>query len=130
MEKVKVTRYMPGKRPDYARDSSSSSSSSEDEDEEEEEEEGKVREEEQVEENRKEYGDEEVARDRRLARLRERTTHVERYVNIKYSCTMYMYIRVFDKLTTCIWHTIGPESFLFGTAQFSLSARMLHNQLL
>ena len=87
MEKVKVTRYMPGRRPDYARDSSSSSSSSEDEDEEEEEEEGKVREEEQVEENRKEYGDEEVARDRRLARLRERTTHVERYVNIKYSCT-------------------------------------------
>ena len=81
MEKVKVTRYMPGRRPDYARDSSSSSSSSEDEDEGEEEE-GKVREEEQVEENRREYGDEEVARDRRLARLRERTTHVERYVNI------------------------------------------------
>ena len=27
--------------------------------------------------------------------------------------------RVFDKL---IWHTIGPKSFLFGTAQFSLWA--------
>ena len=27
---------------------------------------------------------------------------------------------VFDKL---IWHTIGPKSFLFGTAQFSLRAR-------
>ena len=26
---------------------------------------------------------------------------------------------VFDKL---IWHTIGPKSFLFGTAQFSLWA--------
>ena len=34
--------------------------------------------------------------------------------NVRYcnSC-----ISVFDKL---IWHTIGPKSFLFGTAQFSL----------
>ena len=30
-----------------------------------------------------------------------------------------MYISVFDKL---IWHTIGPKSFLFGTAQFFLWA--------
>ena len=30
-----------------------------------------------------------------------------------------LYISVFDKL---IWHTIGPKSFLFGTAQFSLWA--------
>ena len=30
-----------------------------------------------------------------------------------------MFISVFDKL---IWHTIGPKSFLFGTAQFSLWA--------
>ena len=29
------------------------------------------------------------------------------------------HISVFDKL---IWHTIGPKSFLFGTAQFSLWA--------
>ena len=32
---------------------------------------------------------------------------------------IYIYISVFDKL---IWHTIGPKSFLFGTAQFSLWA--------
>ena len=32
---------------------------------------------------------------------------------------MYMYISVFDKL---MWRTIGPKSFLFGAAQFSLSA--------
>ena len=30
-----------------------------------------------------------------------------------------MYVSVFDKL---IWCTIGPKSFLFGTAQFSLWA--------
>ena len=30
-----------------------------------------------------------------------------------------IYISVFDKL---IWHTIGPKSFLFGTARFSLWA--------
>ena len=30
-----------------------------------------------------------------------------------------MYTSVFDKL---IWRTIGPKSFLFGTAQFSLWA--------
>ena len=32
------------------------------------------------------------------------------------------YTSIFDKLT-CIWCTIGPKSFLFGTAQFSLWAR-------
>ena len=32
---------------------------------------------------------------------------------------MYIHISVFDKL---IWRTIGPKSFLFGTAQFSLWA--------
>ena len=32
---------------------------------------------------------------------------------------MSAYIIVFDKL---IWHTIGPKSFLFGTAQFSFWA--------
>ena len=31
----------------------------------------------------------------------------------------YIHINVFDKL---IWHIIGPKSFLFGTAQFSLWA--------
>ena len=31
----------------------------------------------------------------------------------------YMYVSVFDKI---IWHTIGPKSLLFGTAQFSLWA--------
>ena len=38
------------------------------------------------------------------------------------TCTyryMYMYISVFDKL---MWRTIGPKSFLFGTAQYSLWA--------
>ena len=35
-----------------------------------------------------------------------------------YVC-MYVCINVFDKL---IWCTIGPKSFLFGTAQFSLWA--------
>ena len=30
-----------------------------------------------------------------------------------------MYVSVFDKI---IWHTIGPKSLLFGTAQFSLWA--------
>ena len=32
---------------------------------------------------------------------------------------LIVYTSVFDKL---IWHTIGPKSFLFGTAQFSLWA--------
>ena len=32
---------------------------------------------------------------------------------------VHIYISVFEKL---IWHTIGPKSFLFGTAQFSLWA--------
>ena len=32
---------------------------------------------------------------------------------------MHVYISVFDKL---IWYAIGPKSFLFGTAQFSLWA--------
>ena len=32
---------------------------------------------------------------------------------------MCVYVSVFDKL---IWRTIGPKSFLFGTAQFSLWA--------
>ena len=38
---------------------------------------------------------------------------------MKYNCNtyMYMYISVYDKL---IWHTIGPMSFLFGTAVLSL----------
>ena len=38
-----------------------------------------------------------------------------------YTCSMVWYSthRVFDKL---IWCTIGPKSFLFGTAQFSLRA--------
>ena len=35
------------------------------------------------------------------------------------SLTKYMYISVFD---TFIWHTIGPKSFLFDSAQFSLLA--------
>ena len=45
------------------------------------------------------------------------------YVHLHvYVCTcmcICMYNSVFDKL---IWHTIGPKSFLFGTAQFSLWA--------
>ena len=43
------------------------------------------------------------------------------YVCIMYICiyNVYMYISVFDKL---IWRTLGPMSFLFGTAQFSLWA--------
>ena len=36
---------------------------------------------------------------------------------------MYVH-RVFDKL---IWHTIGPKSFLFAIAQFSLWARCVVN---
>ena len=36
------------------------------------------------------------------------------YMYTSYTC---MYISVFDKL---IWHTVDPNSFLFGTAQFSL----------
>ena len=36
-----------------------------------------------------------------------------------YTCTI-VFISVFDKL---MWCTIGPKSFLFGTAQFSLWAR-------
>ena len=72
MEKVKVTRYMPGRRPDYAGtgDTSSSSSSSS-------EEEGEEREEE--EEREQHYINErDVTGDRRLNRLRERSTHIER----------------------------------------------------
>ena len=34
-------------------------------------------------------------------------------------CTVCVYNSVIDKL---IWCTIGPKSFLFGTAQFSLWA--------
>ena len=38
---------------------------------------------------------------------------------VHFTCTYH--ISVFDKL---IWRTIGPKSFLFGTAQFSLKARV------
>ena len=38
---------------------------------------------------------------------------------ISYFCKSATFT-VFDKL---IWHTIGPKSFLFGTAQFFLWAR-------
>ena len=41
--------------------------------------------------------------------------HVHVHVDVC-TCTC---ISVFDKL---IWHTIGPKSFLFGTAHFSLWA--------
>ena len=86
MEKVKVTRYMPGRRPDYAIESSSESSSEEEEEGPEEhggldelEGEGIGRDRiEELEEQRREYDEKEVAKDRRLARLRERSTHVER----------------------------------------------------
>ena len=39
-------------------------------------------------------------------------------ISLYYLC-MCVLISVFDKL---IWCTIGPKSFLFGTAQFSLWA--------
>ena len=47
--------------------------------------------------------------------------HVYMYI---YACTcihiyVYTHVSVFDQL---IWRTIGPKSFLFGTAQFSLWA--------
>ena len=38
------------------------------------------------------------------------------YMHLYMYIHMYMYINVFDKH---IWHTIGPQSFLFCTAQFS-----------
>lgn len=87
MEKVKVTRYIPGRRPDYAIQSSSEEEEESDSDDEgnhakieEEEALGVVRiREDELEGQRMEYNETEVSRDRRLARLRERSTYVERY---------------------------------------------------
>ena len=75
MEKVKVNRYIPGRRPDYAGDTSSSSSS-ESESEEEEEKGGEgdgEEEEEEIEKTRQLYDEIEILRDRRLRRLIERS---------------------------------------------------------
>ena len=47
------------------------------------------------------------------------TVHVRTCTCVCTCKNMYMHISVFDKLK---WHTIGPKSFLFGTAQFSLWA--------
>ena len=83
MEKVKVTRYMPGRRPDYAMESSSDSDHEVDDndDNDNEEEVGVVRNrEEELEEQRNEYNEREISKDKRLARLRERSTHIERLV--------------------------------------------------
>ena len=76
MEKVKVNRYITGKRPEYAGESSSSESDSE----EEEEEEGRRKEGEEEGEEDAEvevplqlYNEADLARDRRLRRLIERS---------------------------------------------------------
>ncbi len=80
MEKVKVTRYMPGKRPDYAIDSSSSDSD-DDDDIIHDEEMGVVSDRVEVlKEQHREYNEHEITTDKRLARLRERSTHVERFI--------------------------------------------------
>lgn len=73
MEKVKVNRYIPGRRPDYAGDTSSSSSSESESEEEEEKggrHEGDREEEEEI---RQLYNEVELAKDRRLRRLIERS---------------------------------------------------------
>ncbi len=76
MEKVKVTRYMPGRRPDYAADTLDTSSSSDSEGEGEV---GVVRDrKDELHDQHREYNDREVSSDRRLERLRERATHVDR----------------------------------------------------
>ena len=41
----------------------------------------------------------------------------EDVVHVSLCVNVIVYISVFDNL---IWYTIGPKSFLFGTAQFSL----------
>ena len=77
MEKVKVTRYMPGRRPDYAPDTLDTSSSSSDS--EGEGQVGVVRDRrDELHEQHREYDEREVSKDRRLERLRERATHVDR----------------------------------------------------
>ena len=64
MEKVKVTRYISGKRPAYAQESSSDESSSS-------EEEDNVPQQQPVHETSM-YNEQDLTRDRRLLRLRER----------------------------------------------------------
>ena len=75
MEKVKVNRYIPGRRPDYAGDTSSSSESeSEEEEEKGDGHEGDgEEEEEEFEKTRQLYNEFEISRDRRLRRLVERS---------------------------------------------------------
>ena len=44
--------------------------------------------------------------------------HIINYLSHSFHCFIIeLHCSVFDKF---IWHTIGPKSFLFGTAQFSL----------
>ena len=46
--------------------------------------------------------------------------HIHKNIHVHvHTLYMYIHVSVFDKL---IWHTIGPKSFLFGTAQFSVWA--------
>ena len=47
-------------------------------------------------------------------------TRAHIHIHVHVHTHTHIYTSVFDKL---IWRTIGPKSFLFGTAQFSLWAR-------
>ena len=55
-----------------------------------------------------------------LLHYSEQSNMFDTFCSAIFNCTVtfidmqYMYISVFDKL---IWCTIGPKSFLFGTAQ-------------
>lgn len=73
MEKVKVTRYIPGKRPVYARDSSSDGSDSDGDRSEGEVEYSEVKEERA---SPPQYNEADLARDPRLRRLVERSAEV------------------------------------------------------
>lgn len=82
MEKVKVTRYMPGKIPDYAVADESESSTSDDGDSDSDNDDRSVADEDLSEERVDEpvHDDSVAIQDRRLARLMERTAHVDKWV--------------------------------------------------